>query len=376
MNNIDNSSIIPKYFQLKEILKEKIINGEWKPGEKIPSEKEIVKNCKCSLITVNKAVNKLVEEGYVFRERGRGTFVTPKSMWGKNPNTNITLKLVGMVVPDVTKEFGKTIIRGVEDYLHTRGYNLIIGNHDQDIVKAETYISQLLKKNVSGLIFSPVVGEKYDEKNAKILKLLVKKDVPFVLIDKYIDNINCSYVVTDNIDSSYKLTEKLIEAGHKRIAVLTGMECSSFRDRLKGYKKALEKYGISFDPGLICECDERKIDEDDVSQIIGFLSENNNISAVFAFNSTLARGFILASEKLESKSPVHHISLVSYDNHILPRYDETIFTRISQPEYNMGKKAAQLLVQMIEKGDRKENKVLLKSEILWGSMIEKNKLNN
>ena len=58
MDKIDSSSVIPKYHQLKEILKEKIISGKWKPGEKIPAEKEIVKNFACSLITVNKAVSK------------------------------------------------------------------------------------------------------------------------------------------------------------------------------------------------------------------------------------------------------------------------------------------------------------------------------
>ena len=138
MKAIDGSSAVPKYHQLKELLIEKIIAGEWKPGEKIPAEKEIVNKCDCSLITVNKAVSKLVEEGYVFRERGRGTYVNPKSLWG-NSEEPIVLKLIGMVVPDMTNEFGRTIVRGVEDYLHTRGYSLIIGNHDQNIDKAQRW---------------------------------------------------------------------------------------------------------------------------------------------------------------------------------------------------------------------------------------------
>ncbi len=366
MDIIDSSSVIPKYYQLKELLKEKIISGYWKPGEKIPAEKEIVKNCDCSLITVNKAVGKLVEEGYVFRERGRGTFVSPKQLWG-NLEQPIVLKLIGMVVPDVTNEFGRTIVRGVEDYLHTRGYSLIIGNHDQDIDKAQNYISLLLKKNIDGVIFSPVLGENYEEKNARILKRLNHQDIPVVLIDKYLRSMDCCYVVSDNIESSFKMTEALIKEGNKKIAILRGLDCTSFEDRLIGYKEALKKYSIPFDPEIILEYDARRIDAGEIDQIANFLSENKSFSAIYAFNSTLAKGIVMALEKLGRKVS-GDLRIVSYDNHILPHSAETAFTRLNQPEYKMGEKAAELLLQMIEKGIRKPEKIILKSELLPGKM--------
>ncbi|MCD6115475.1 GntR family transcriptional regulator [bacterium] len=366
MDIIDSSSVIPKYYQLKELLKEKIISGYWKPGEKVSAEKEIVKNYDCSLITVNKAVGKLVEEGYVFRERGRGTFVSHKQLWG-NSEKPVVLKLIGMVVADVTKEFGRTIVRGVEDYLHLRGYSLIIGNHDQNIDKTQNYISLLLKKHIDGVIFSPVLGENYEAKNARILKKLKHRDVPVVLIDKYLRNMECSYVVSDNIESSFKLTESIIKSGHKKIAVLTGLDCSSFEDRLIGYKEALKKYSIPFNPDMILEYDARRIDAGDISEIVNFLSLNKSLSAIYAFNSTLAKGIVQALEKLGRKIS-EDLKIVSYDNHILPNSAETTFIRLNQPEYKMGEKAAELLLQMIEKGIRKPEKIILKSELLPGKM--------
>ena len=362
MKIIDGSSAVPKYHQLKELLIEKIIAGEWKPGEKISAEKEIVNKCDCSLITVNKAVSKLVEEGYVFRERGRGTFVSPKSLWG-NSEEPIVLKLIGMVVPDVTNEFGRTIVRGVEDYLHTRGYSLIIGNHDQNIDKAQNYVSLLLKKHIDGIVFSPVLGENYEEKNARILHKLNHRDIPLVLIDKYLRNMDCSYVVSDNIESSFKMTESLIKSGHKKIAVVTGLDCSSFEDRLTGYIEALKKYSISFDPDFVLEYDARRIDAGDIEMIVNFLSKKKSFSAIYAFNSTLSKGVILALEKLGRKIP-GDITLVSYDNHLLPHSAETKLIRVNQPENMMGKKAAELIIQLIEKRSRKPEKIILKSEIL------------
>ncbi|MGP8329174.1 MAG: GntR family transcriptional regulator [Methanosarcinaceae archaeon] len=364
MGRIDKSSIVPKYYQLKELLKEKIAAGNWKPGEKIPAEKELVNNYDCSLITVNKAVSKLVEEGYVFRERGRGTYVSSKSLWGKADGP-IVLKLIGMVVPDVSNEFGRAIVRGVEDFLHTRGYSLILGNHDQNYEKAVGYSSLLLKKNIDGIIISPVVGENYEEKNARIVKKLSNRDIPYVLIDKYLRNTDSSYVVSDSIESSYKMTTYLIKSGHQKIGVLSGLDCSSFEDRLTGYRNALEKNEIPYDPDLVFECDERRIDACDVEMIKQFLKTNASFTAIFTFNATLAKGAILALEKLGQRVP-GDITLVTYDNHILPNLAEDLFTRVDQPIYKMGEKAAELLIQMIEKGIRKPKKVILKSEILAG----------
>ncbi len=364
MGKIDQSSIVPKYYQLKELLKEKIIAGEWKPGEKIPAEKELVSDYDCSLITVNKAVSKLVEEGYVFRERGRGTFVSSKSLWGKG-NEPIILKLIGMVVPNVSNEFGRTIVRGVEDYLHSRGYSLILGNHDQSFEKAMGYISLLLKKHIDGIIISPVVGENYEEKNTRILKKLIHQDVPFILVDKYLRNMDCSYVVSDSLESSYKMTTNLIKAGHQKIAVLMGLDCSSFEDRLAGYKNALANHNIPYDPDLVLECDERRIDSGDIEMILEFLQTNTSLTAIFAFNATLARGIILALQKLGKKIP-DGLTLATYDNPALPHLiTDNSFARIDQPIYKMGEKSAELLIQMLEKGIRQPKKVILKSEILY-----------
>jgi len=361
MGIIDKTSIVPKYYQLKELLKEKIIAGEWKPGEKIPAEKELVANYDCSMITVNKAVSKLVEEGYVFRERGRGTFVGSKSLWGK-VNEPIKLKLIGMVIPTVSSEFGQTIVRGVEDFLHSRGYSLILGNHYQSFEKAMGYVSLLIKKHIDGIIFSPITGENYEEKNATISKKLTNLDIPFVLIDKYLRNMECSSVVSDSLESSCKMTTNLIKSGHQKIAVLTGLDCSSIEERFAGYKNALAKNNIPFDPDLVLECDERKIDANDIELILEFIKKNT-FTALFTFNAILARGAILAYQKL-GKLLIQSVKLVTYDSHILPNLDETSFARISQPTYKMGEKAAELLIQMIEKGIRQPRKVVLKSEII------------
>jgi GntR family transcriptional regulator len=76
LDTIYRNSAVPRYHQLKEILRERIRSGEWKPGELIPSERELSEMYHLSRMTTRQAITELVNEGVFYREQGRGTFVT------------------------------------------------------------------------------------------------------------------------------------------------------------------------------------------------------------------------------------------------------------------------------------------------------------
>ena len=73
--NIDKYSPFPIYYQIQEWVKQLIEDGEWKPGDKIPSENELCDKFEVSRMTIRQAINNLVEQGYLYRKRGIGTFV-------------------------------------------------------------------------------------------------------------------------------------------------------------------------------------------------------------------------------------------------------------------------------------------------------------
>jgi GntR family transcriptional regulator len=82
---IDRNSPLPLYFQLKTLILEKIQQGEWKPGEKLPTEEEIQKKYDVSRATIRQALRELEFDGTIIRQAGRGTFVaTPKYV--ESPN--------------------------------------------------------------------------------------------------------------------------------------------------------------------------------------------------------------------------------------------------------------------------------------------------
>lgn len=87
-NTIDRNSVIPIYFQVKEYLRSEIQTGRYRPNELIPSERELSEEFEINRLTVRQAINELVQEGLLYRQRGVGTFVsTPKI---EQPLTRLT----------------------------------------------------------------------------------------------------------------------------------------------------------------------------------------------------------------------------------------------------------------------------------------------
>src|SRR5260370_30645371 len=80
MSAIYRNSPLPRYYQLKEIIRERIRSGEWKPGELIPSERELSEKYGISRMTARQAITELVNEGLFYREQGKGTFVSQRKI--------------------------------------------------------------------------------------------------------------------------------------------------------------------------------------------------------------------------------------------------------------------------------------------------------
>src|SRR5438105_13008663 len=80
MNTVFRKSPLPRYYQLKEIMREKVRAGEWKPGDLIPSERELGEKYGISRMTARQAITDLVKEGLIYREQGKGTFVSQRKI--------------------------------------------------------------------------------------------------------------------------------------------------------------------------------------------------------------------------------------------------------------------------------------------------------
>ncbi len=356
-----------KYEQIIETILKELDSRTWLPGEKIASERDLVIRYGVSRITIKKAIEELISGGYLIRyPQKRGTFVNPH----ENKKNQQPARLIGVAIDDVSDSFGASLSRGIEDYLWDQKIHTVICNGDRNFKKVEEYFNSLLKNNIDGVIFSPVIAESnYNEKNLKILELLENRKVPYVLVDRTIDGIDSNFVSTNHRESTALLTSSIIKAGHKNILLLKGLPCSSMNEREKGYREAMSEAGER-DPGkwIIPLNDNhlfKKIEIRELEKLEKKISSIGNFTAVVALNNRVLKGFIMV---MDTHFPGwRNIITIGIHDKLTLDIDrkEEIF-QIIQPTYEVGREAARLLTQTIEEKSTTNKRIILRSSLVTG----------
>lgn len=357
--------IIPKYELIKKDIKHKINDGIILSGDKIPTQVELEKQYNVSKITVKRAISDLISERYLELLPGKKGFFA-KKMESKNFSNTIAV-----IIDDITDRYGATLLRGIEDYLWDNKYHAIICNADRNFEKVEEYFHSFDYKKVDGIIFSPVIDLDYHQRNTKIIELLKSKGMPLVLMDRYVSGIQSSYITSDDRNSSRILTDKLIRAGHERILISAGLECSSMTERIKGIKQAYMDHGIKFrDEMLIIENDNKlypELDPGEFEKMKSQIKKVGSFSAFYAQNDRLLTAGIQCLISLGID--INSIQLALHDDIScqFPPYTDNI-PKVIPPIYKMGMTTAQVLLDNIIAGDNRISQVILKSEIIFGNL--------
>lgn len=355
---IDRNSPVPQYFQLQTWLREQIEQGVFKPGDKIPTEEELVHITGLARATIRQAISNLVNMGYLIRKRRLGTFVTRRS------NRTQPKNIIGVLVPDIRSGYTPELARGVEDSAASNKLSTILCNTDDLFIKAAFHAERLLESNVGGVIFVPTAAS--DEKNLQIVDKFRKRNIPVVLADRIIPNTDVDYVTTDNFNGGYQLTNYLIKKGHRRIGITLSTLFSTERLRYEGYRKALEEAGISPESGWI-RLHDGPFTEKHYQQVAkDLLSHDRKISAMFAGHDRIAYVVYSVAQKIGINIPVD-LSIVGYDD-LHPTCSHLIsLTTMHQPIYEMGQESLGILVSRMN-GDSGDTKRLE----LASNLVERN----
>lgn len=247
--------------------------------------------------------------------------------------------MVGIIVANITHYFSTEISRAIEDFCHKHDLHAIVCNADDDPEKEKKYIEMLRAKQVDGLIIFPT-GQNND-----LYKRMVKQGYPVVFVDRKVENLDVFSIITDNTDSTYKAVQHLIEKGHQNIAfVVQPLTVSTRIDRLAGYKKALTDSDIEVNPDFIIEASIPELK----SKIEQLFSLDVKPTAIFAAND---RVLLAVLEFLKEKGIKlgNELELVVFDNIPFAHLLEAPISFIVQPAKDMGKKAAELLFEQINK---------------------------
>lgn len=229
------------YMQIKEHLEECIEQNSNNPFYKLPSENQLVIKFNVSRVTANFAINKLVEEGKVYRKQGKGTYIKHTDDSPETPGLPKN-KFVAIIMPNLMTEHSNDILRGINDYLNTIFFPMVIFCTFSSELQESTAIINAVNYSCCGILYYPTDGVHY---NKEILNLALS-NYPIVLLDRKLVGLKLPCVSSDHFAMSFDTVARLIQDGHSTIGYirLVNIDSTSSLDRLNGYKSALEKSDI------------------------------------------------------------------------------------------------------------------------------------
>ncbi len=266
---------------------------------------------------------------------------------------------IGMMIPNSSNPYFAEIIRGIEDTCFEAGFNVILCNSDDDPQKQSTYVRLLSEKQVDGLIVMSSGGD------MELLDTLRAAKMPQVVVDREIDDLEADLVEVNHEAGGFLATQHLLQLGHQRIACIAGPQgLSSARQRVEGYKRALQEAGVAVDRKLLRSGDFTSAGgHAAMTSLLESASVRPQPTAVFASNDLMAIGAVCAAASHGLRLP-QDISVIGFDDIALAAFSNPPLTTVVQPKHQTGALAARLLLERIAKPGR-----ALQREILQPSLV-------
>lgn len=234
----------PKYRQVFDVLQREILTGRYQPGERIPSEADLVKRFGTSRITVGRAVRELTRQELTVRRAGSGTFVRPSKSAGLT---------FGLLLPEAAgTDIFPLICQGMAEATQDGRHAMLWGHSPDGAPAAERawrLCAQYIERSVSGVFFAPLEGgAEAGGANSRILAALDRARIPVVLLDRchlpYPGRGAYDVVGIDNRRAGFLAADHLAERGARRVGFLGGLHSAPTVDaRAAGWREALFSRG-------------------------------------------------------------------------------------------------------------------------------------
>jgi GntR family transcriptional regulator of arabinose operon len=335
---LQRESGIPLYLQVSEVLIQRILSGEWPTGTNLPAEPTLCVEFGVARGTVRQALSKLEDEGYIRRERGRGTFV----IWGSGHTRGhgLSSSQIGFVVPYVRDSFVPAILLGAERAAAEQGLSITFKHVENSPEHQGDVLEDLVSQRLAGIVLYPV-----DSVHTEPMNRLIRMGYPMVLVDRYLRGVICDYVMSDHFGGALRATQHLIELGHERIGFVSWNDPSiSLEHRAAGYQRALAEADLPQDPSLMFEVEGYPTV--DLDPLRGFLTQQPEMTAIFAANDQIALAVYQAARSVGRHIP-YDLALIGFDNLDFTMHLDVPLTTVAQQASDIGRHAIELVLQRI-----------------------------
>lgn len=377
MDNIKSGKVI-KHQQIYDALCRDILKGVYKPGENLPTEKELSEHFKASRPTIARAMRELQHEGLIVRRQGHGTFVKQSpvirknslgllvhwQIWPDNHQVGHSGTIFGIMIPE--------ILRVASQF----NYSLLLNDISDDIVdpveRAKKICKRLIDARVAGVFFTPLeLTKDSDSINEEIAAMFESVGIAIVLLDR---DITDSYhrskydiVGINNEQSALVLTHHLIESGCRKIDFISSsIHTTAITERIRGYHVALEDNNIEFDKTRIHQIYSKDLfgaNTEHVGEKMIRLVKENQTEAFVCVNDSTAADLINFFLKNGIRVP-EDIRVVGFDDLPTNQYLPVPLTTIRQPVKSMALESVRTMLNRIEYPKMAARDILIRTELI------------
>ena len=352
------ASSLPLYRQVETYLRQQISSGALQSGDMLPSVKELCAQFGgINHLTVRQAIKNLAEENLVRSIQGRGSFVTEQKARERR---------IALVLPHLEDTLFVRIAKGAQEVLETDGVHTIILDSRGSENTEAGHIANLKNLPLDGALIFPIADSNIAE---QIFKLKLD-EFCFVLVDRYFEDIAAPCVVVDNYGGGYAGATYLAAQNRRRVGWIGETRSTSARLRLEGFRAALNDAGIACPGTLIYNLEIDSNAPTPYHQaararvreaVDALLQQQPRPDALMCCDDLSALSALERLGELNVKVPAE-IALVGFDD--VPESEPKGLTTIRQPMLEVGRQAAQMLLERMQKTSLPIEKKMLPVELI------------
>jgi GntR family transcriptional regulator, arabinose operon transcriptional repressor len=342
---------------LMDSIRTSLVAGEYKPGDKLPSQRQMCETYGIAPNTVREAIASLVQEGLLLRYHGMGTFVA------EHAEKDVTIALIAPhlgvreALPYTAPyaDIHSFLWSEVEKEAQRCGAHCLLYLSHNDVQAERENLLKAAERRPDGMVVYTLAGTR----NRDCLEQITQSGIPVVVLDIQVDGFESDCVVTDNLRGAYQAVKQLLDSGFRRIlhvSYIESAERSSSIERLQGYRLAMSEAGIDTN-GLIHHTSDSR---QSIGELKEYLSRTGTPVAAFAAEGPIGGNAWRAMAELGFAHDDVAIACFDPPNTYIP--EDVLFVNVIQPIAEMGAMAVQLLFDKIQ-GYQGNRHVTLKPEI-------------
>jgi GntR family transcriptional regulator of arabinose operon len=359
----------PKYQLVFENLRQEILSGQYRAGQKIPSEAHLEKRFGASRITIGRAVRDLCHQGLVERRAGSGTFVRPTP-----PAPAVASGLsFGLLIPDLGRtDIFEFICQGMAEAPHAQEHALLWCNAmaapgSLAEERAWQICQQHIARRVSGVFFAPLEEEPTssgcETMNWRILAAFKEARIPVVLLDRdalpFPGRSDCDLVGLDNWRAGLVATNHLLGLGSTRPFFLCNSRrtASSVEERIAGFHAALAARGLPFAPAQV-----QRLDVEDDHALRQMITEHRPEVVVCANDRTAGR--LMQAALAQGQYIPQDLRIIGLDDIPYASLFSVPLTTLRQPCREIGIAAMQTMLERLKQPDLPPRRITLEAALV------------